>query len=307
MKRLFSLLALPLLAAGLASCSTDDSPEESPRFRPQMTENSADGSAESTSPETTAEDTTESEQNADSSGLKMRSAKDFLAKGPEHAQLDAWGVESPDKKVRCSFNKQAEGPWCNVQFADPPLLPDPDQPQWEANMVSYNKGVGFFPSAVVEPGDMTPAKQLRAGEKVEIEGVTFEAPNSDEFTVTAKGHHFTVKDNGQYYADNFPPKPDSNGSAKLGTICGQMDTKWGRKNVYVQVDGTNCTKAMQVVDSYVHHEFKLEEMNTRGFLKVDGWQCDVSAPKFLDDAEPENRLPKCLDMSGSGRVVLLDT
>lgn len=173
-------------------------------------------------------------------------------------------------------------------------------------MVSFKKGEGFFPSGAVDPGDMTPSKQLKAGEKVDIEGVTFEAPNSDEFTVTAKGHHFTVKDNGQYYADTFPPKPDSNGNAKMGTICGQVDTKWGRKNVYVQVDGTNCTKAMQVVDSYVNHNFKLEEANTRGFLKVEGWECDVSAPKFLDDSEPENRLPKCVDSSGSGRVVLLD-
>ena len=51
---------------------------------------------------------------------------------------------------------------------------------------------------------MTPSKQLKAGEKVEIEGATFEAPNSDEFTVTAKGHYFTVKDNGQYFSDTFP-------------------------------------------------------------------------------------------------------
>ena len=307
MKRILPILALPVLAVGLVSCSSADSNEEAPQFRPQTTESTATSSAEASSPETTAEETTESDKKVDDSGLTMRSAEDFLAKGPEYAQSKAWGVKSPDEKVWCSFNELSEGPWCTVQFADPPLMPDPNQPQWEANMVSFKKGEGFFPSGVVDPGDLTPPKQLKAGEKVEIEGATFEAPNSDEFTVTAKGHYFTVKDNGQYFSDTFLPKPDSNGNGKIGTICGQIDTKWGRKNVYVQVDGTNCTKAMQVVDSYVNHDFKPEEVNTRGSLNVDGWQCDVSAPKFLDDAKPENRLPKCLDMSGSGRVVLLDT
>ena len=80
-------------------------------------------------------------------------------------------------------------------------------------MVSFKRG-GLLPSGVVDPGDLTPPKQLKAGEKVEIEGATFEAPNSDEFTVTAKGHYFTVKDNGQYFSDTFLPKPDSNGNGK---------------------------------------------------------------------------------------------
>ena len=110
-----------------------------------MTESTATSSAEASSPESTAEETTESEKKVDSSGLTMRSAEDFLAKGPEYAQSKAWGVKSPDGKVSCSFKELSAGPWCTVQFADPPLMPDPNQPQWEANMVSFKKGGGILP------------------------------------------------------------------------------------------------------------------------------------------------------------------
>ena len=103
MKRILPILALPVLAVGLASCSSADSNEEAPQFRPRMTESTATSSAEASSPESTAEETTESEKKVDSSGLTMRSAEDFLAKGPEYAQSKAWGVKSPDGKVSCSF------------------------------------------------------------------------------------------------------------------------------------------------------------------------------------------------------------
>ncbi|ERS50775.1 hypothetical protein ABRP93_04555 [Corynebacterium sp. KPL2850] len=306
MKRIVSLLSISLLAAGLASCSSPNDEAENQAFSSPTTQASSE---ETSAPESTEETTTttkQAEEDKDSHGLKQRDAKDFLATGPAYEQMNSWGVKSPDGKVQCSLNEQSEGPWCSVNFSNPPILPDPEIPQWDANMVSYKKGAGFFPSAVVEPGDLVPAQPLKAGEEVEINGITFSAPREDEFTVTANGHHFTLKDNGQFSADTYPLEPDSNGYAEQGTICGQMDTRWGLKNVYAQVDGTNCPKAMEVVDYYVHYDFKPEEVNTRGILNIGEWECSFAAPKFLDDTEPSNRLPNCQDRSGISRVVLLD-
>ncbi|WP_411707114.1 hypothetical protein [Corynebacterium sp. LaCa222] len=83
-----------------------------------MTESTATSSAEASSPESTAEETTESEKKVDSSGLTMRSAEDFLAKGPEYAQSKAWGVKVPMEKFRAPLKSspQARGAPCSSQI-----------------------------------------------------------------------------------------------------------------------------------------------------------------------------------------------
>lgn len=186
------------------------------------------------------------------------------------------------------------------------MVPDPENPQWEANMVIFKDGAGFFPSGVVDPGDVVPSQLLEEGEKVDINGVVFEAPSADEFTVQVKGHQFTVKDGGQFSADTYPFKPDSNGYASVGAVCGEADTNFGRQKVFVQTDGTNCTTAMEIVDKYVNYEWKAEEVNTRGILELDGWKCSHKEPEFVETPNPYARRIHCEDLSGTGRVILLD-
>lgn len=317
MKKLLSLLSLPLLAAGLVACSSDEGTEATPTFE-SVPESGAEGtSADSSAAESSdaqssdsdskgkGKDSSDSSSKGKSSKLKERDAEDFRATGFRYENFASWGVKSPDDRVQCSFNETSVGPWCIVRLDNPPIVPKPENPQWEANMVSFKEGAGFFPSGVVDPGDMVPPQLLGEGEKVEINGVTFEAPNSDEFTVTVDGHHFTVKD-GEFSADTYPIKPDSNGYAPVGAVCGEAVDNWGRKKIYVQADGTDCNKAMEIVDKYVNHEWTMEEMNSRSRLEIDGWECAYSEPEFFTMPDPNARLPKCKDLSGDSRVIFLD-
>lgn len=173
-------------------------------------------------------------------------------------------------------------------------------------MVIFKDGAGFFPSGVVDPGDVVPPQLLEEGEKVDINGVVFEAPSADEFTVQAQGHQFTVKDGGQFSADTYPLEPDSNGYAPVGAVCGEADTNFGRQKVFVQTDGTNCTTAMDIVDKYVNYEWDIKEVNTRGILELDGWKCSHKEPEFVETPNPYARRIHCEDLSGTGRVILLD-
>lgn len=306
MKKLLSLLTLPLVTAGLVACSSDEVTEETHRFEVVESSGSQSSAQSSESAEESESTDREPEFGSQSSGLKERDAEDFRATGFRYETTVAWGVRSPDGRVSCSLTEGSKGPWCSVGFENPPILPDPENPQWEANMVSFKDGAGFFPNGVVDAGDQVPSQQLGEGEKVEIDGVVFEAPSADEFTVQAQGHQFTVKDGGQFSADTYPFKPDSNGYAPVGTVCGEADTNFGRQKVFVQTDGTNCTTAMDIVDKYVNYEWKAEEVNTRGFLKLDGWECAHKEPEFVETPNPYARRIHCEDLSGTGRVILLD-
>lgn len=306
MKKLLSLLTLPLVTAGLVACSSDEGTQETHRF--EVVESSGSQSSAQSSDSAEESDSTDREPGFGSqpSGLKERDAEDFRATGFRYETTVAWGVRSPDGRVSCSLHEGSKGPWCSVGFENPPILPDPENPQWEANMVSYIEGAGFFPKGVVDAGDQVPSQQLEEGEKVDINGVIFEAPSADEFTVQVQDHHFTVKDGGQFSADTYPLKPDTNGYAPVGTVCGETDTNFGRQKVFVQTDGTNCTTAMEIVDKYVNYEWDIKEVNTRGILELDGWKCSHREPEFVETPNPYARRIHCEDLSGIGRVILLD-
>ena len=306
MKKLFSLLTLPLVAAGLVACSPDEETEDTPRF--EVVDSSGTEIASEEPSTAAASDSTdrEPEFGSQSSGLKERDAEEFRATGFRYETTVAWGIASPDGRVRCSLYEGSQAPTCLVGFDNPPIVPDPENPQWEANMVIFKDGAGFFPSGVVDPGDVVPPQLLEEGEKVDINGVVFEAPSADEFTVQVQGHHFTVKDGGQFSADTYPLEPDSNGYAPVGAVCGEADTNFGRQKVFVQTDGTNCTTAMDIVDKYVNYEWDIKEVNTRGILELDGWKCSHKEPEFVETPNPYARRIHCEDLSGTGRVILLD-
>ncbi|WP_408932505.1 hypothetical protein ACKFRM_04620 [Corynebacterium sp. YSMAA1_1_D6] len=315
MKKLLSLLSLPLLAAGLVACSSDEGTEASPTF-----ERVPESGAESTSTDSSADESSdvqssESDSDSDSSSkgksskLKERDAEDFRATGFRFEQSGtvAWGVASPDNKVGCGLYEDSEIPSCYLRIDSPPILPDPEKLPWKANIATYDEKVGFVPASLVDGGDAVPTTALNAGERVDIEGMTFEAPSEGEFTVTFKGHQFTVNDKGEFVSDAYPFEQDSNGYGQVGTVCGELDAgNLGRQKVYAQVDGTNCRKAMDVLDQYVNHEWTMEERNSRGILKIDGWKCSVTEPDILQMPDPDARRLQCRDLSGTSRVILFN-
>lgn len=315
MKKLLSLLSLPLLTAGLVACSSDEGTEASPTF-----ERVPESGAESTSTDSSADESSdvqssESDSDSDSSSkgksskLKERDAEDFRATGFRFEQSGtvAWGVASPDNKVGCGLYEDSEIPSCYLRIDSPPILPDPEKLPWKANIATYDEKVGFVPASLVDGGDAVPTTALNAGERVDIEGMTFEAPSEGEFTVTFKGHQFTVNDKGEFVSDAYPFEQDSNGYGQVGTVCGELDAgNLGRQKVYAQVDGTNCRKAMDVLDQYVNHEWTMEERNSRGILKIDGWKCSVTEPDILQMPDPDARRLQCRDLSGTSRVILFN-
>lgn len=167
MKKLLSLLSLPLLAAGLVACSSDEGTEATPTFE-SVPESGAEGaSADSSAAESREsdskiknKDSSDSSSKGKSSKLKERDAEDFRATGFRYENFASWGVKSPDDRVQCSFNETSVGPWCIVKLDNPPIVPKPENPQWEANMVSFEDGAGFFPFGVVDPGDLVPRTRL---------------------------------------------------------------------------------------------------------------------------------------------------
>ena len=321
MKKLLSLLSLPLLAAGLVACSSDEGTEATPTFE-RVPESGAEGTSTGSSADESSDvqssdsdskgkdkDSSDSSSKGKASKLKERDAEDFRATGFRFEQSGtvAWGVASPDNKVRCGLYEDSEVPSCYLGIDNPPILPDPEYPVWKANVVSYQDNEGFVPSALVDGGDAVPTKPLAAGEKVEIKGNTFEAPSKGEFTVTYQGHQFTIDDEGNFVSDVYPFEPDSEGFGRTGAVCGESDFEQvGRQKVYVQVDGTNCNRAMEIVDKYANHEWTMEEMNTRGSLQIDGWECAYGEPKFFTMPDPNARRLKCMDLSGVSRVILFD-
>lgn len=311
MKKLLSLLSLPLLAAGLVACSSDEGTEASPTFERVPESGAGSTSVDSSADESSDVQSSESDSlsKGKSSKLKERDAEDFRATGFRFEQSGtvAWGVASPDNKVSCGLYEDSEKPSCYLGIDSPPILPDPENLPWKANIVTYDEKVGFVPASLVDGGDAVPTTALNAGERVDIEGMTFEAPSEGEFTVTFKGHQFTVNDKGEFVSDTYPFEQDSNGYGQVGTVCGELEAgKLGRQKVYAQVDGTNCRKAMDVLDQYVNHEWTMEEMNSRGILEVDGWKCSVTEPDMLEMPDPDARRLKCRDLSGTSRVILFN-
>lgn len=315
MKKLLSLLLLPLLAAGLVACSSDEGTEATPTFE-RVPESGAEGTSTGSSADESSDvQSSESDSDSDSSSkgksskLKERDAEDFRATGFrfEQSGMVAWGVASPDNKVGCGLYEDSEIPSCYLRIDSPPILPDPEKLPWKANIATYDEKVGFVPASLIDGGDAVPTTALNAGERVDIEGMTFEAPSEREFTVTFKGHQFTVNDKGEFVSDTYPFEQDSNGYGQVGTVCGELEAgKLGRQKVYAQVDGTNCRKAMDVLDQYVNHEWTMEEMNSRGLLKIDGWKCSVTEPDMLQMPDPDARRLKCQDLSGISRVILFN-
>ena len=311
MKKLLSLLSLPLLAAGLVACSSDEGTEASPTFERVPESGAGSTSVDSSADESSDVQSSESDSSSKgkSSKLKERDAEDFRATGFRFEQSGtvAWGVASPDNKVGCGLYEDSEIPSCYLRIDSPPILPDPEKLPWKANIATYDEKVGFVPASLVDGGDAVPTTALNAGERVDIEGMTFEAPSEGEFTVTFKGHQFTVNDKGEFVSDTYPFEQDSNGYGQVGTVCGELEAgKLGRQKVYAQVDGTNCRKAMDVLDQYVNHEWTMEEMNSRGILEVDGWKCSVTEPDMLEMPDPDARRLKCRDLSGTSRVILFN-
>lgn len=47
-------------------------------------------------------------------------------------------------------------------------------------------------------------------------------------------------------------------------------------------------------------------MNTRGILELDGWKCSYREPEYIGMPDPDARRLHCGDLSGNGRVILLD-
>ena len=174
-------------------------------------------------------------------------------------------------------------------------------PTWLSNSVNFDSDKGFYPN-VKMGGDNAAPTMLEAGSTVTMGGVTFEAASEDEFTVQLDGHHFTVKDQGQYYSDTFPPKPDAEGHAITGTICGDAGNG---EYVYAKTHDTNCARAMEVLDYYKNYDFAPMEGGNRGYLMKDDFSCSYNADAGWPD-QPEYRWLGC-SIEGSGEVVVLDS
>ena len=201
MKKLFPILSVALLACAAASCSstTDtDTASDEPEFQQssaaETSSEAAESSEESPSATTAGE---EEEKEEDDSGLQKKDKEEFIATNLGHATSTVYGVSSPDDRVACTVTEDKGLLGCAVMFADPPLYPAPGLPTWLSNSVNFDQDKGFYPNLKLG-GDSAPPTTLEAGSTVSMAGVTFEAASEDEFTVTIDGHHFTVKDQGQY-------------------------------------------------------------------------------------------------------------
>lgn len=303
MKKLFPVLSVALFACAAASCSstTDtDTASDEPEFQQSSaaaTSSSENAESSNESPATTA---TEQEEK-DDSGLQKKDKEDFIATNLGHATSTVYGVSSPDERVACTVTEDKGLLGCAVMFADPPLYPAPGMPTWLSNSVNFDSDKGFYPN-VKMGGDNAAPTMLEAGSTVTMGGVTFEAASEDEFTVQLDGHHFTVKDQGQYYSDTFPPKPDAEGHAITGTICGDLGNG---EYVYAKTHDTNCARAMEVLDYYKNYDFAPMEGGNRGYLMKDDFSCSYNADAGWPD-QPEYRWLGC-SIEGSGEVVVLDS
>ena len=296
--KLLNALPLALIACTAAACSAaEDSTSGEPQFHNTSTTETSADNAESTeaSPSPTAGKDKEGD-----SGLKEQAKEDFIATNLGHATSTVYGVSSPNDRVACTVTEDQGLIGCSVMFADPPLYPATGQPLWLSNSVNFDANAGFYPN-VKMGGDAAAPTRLEAGNTVTMNGVTFESVSEDEFTVKIDGHHFTVKDDGEYYSDTFPPEPDGEGKAMTGTICGDLGNG---EYVYAKENGTNCARAMEVLEYYNNYDFAPTEGGNRGYLMEDDFSCSYNADPGWPD-EPDYRWLGC-SIEDGGAVVVLD-
>lgn len=283
MKKLASCLLAVTFSLALASCSAgSDGAGDEPKFQ-EAAENSEN--SVSTKPVE----------------LTEREPQDFFPGGKEGEGIPA--LVSQDGRVQCTFYEEGRTPSCMVDFADPPIDPQPDNEAWKSNGVFYTIERGFHP--VYWPKfHALEAETLNEGEKVSYAGMIIEAPSANEITMKFEDHYFTIKDDGRFYSDTYPAEPGADGKAATGTICGTVDTKSGESGaLYVQQDGTNCNDAMKLVEDYTNYDAAPGEGGSRGIIPLDGGTCGTGAPKKWEDI-PENRLLGC-SLDSGGSVVLL--
>ncbi|MDK8763640.1 hypothetical protein QP922_07385 [Corynebacterium sp. MSK218] len=301
MKKLAPILSVTLLACAASSCSSSndtasDEPELQQSSAAETSPEGAESSEESPAPITSGE------KEEDDSGMQQKDKEAFIAtNAPSHATSTVYGVSSPDDRVACTVTEDKGLLGCNVNFADPPLYPATGLPTWLSNSVNFDQDKGFYPNLKLG-GESAPPTTLEAGSTVSMAGVTFEAASEDEFTVTIDGHHFTVKDQGQYFSDTFPPKPDAEGHAMIGTVCGDAGNG---EYVYAKSNDTNCARAMEVIDYYKNYDFAPMEGGNRGYLMEDDFSCSYNADAGWPD-QPEYRWLGC-SIEGAGEVVVLDS
>lgn len=301
MKKLAPILSVTLLACAASSCSSsDDAASDEPEFQQSSAAETSPEGAESS--EESPAPITSGEKEEDDSGLQQKDKEAFIAtNAPSHATSTVYGVSSPDGRVACTVTEDKGLLGCNVNFADPPLYPATGLPTWLSNSVDFDQDKGFYPNVKLG-GESAPPTTLEAGSTVSMAGVTFEAASEDEFTVTIDGHHFTVKDQGQYYSDTFPPKPDAEGHAMIGTVCGDAGNG---EYVYAKTNDTNCARAMEVIDYYKNYDFAPMEGGNRGYLMKDDFSCSYNADAGWPD-QPEYRWLGC-SIEDAGEVVVLDS
>lgn len=299
MKRLLVVLAGAVVASAAVSCTSEvsENTESSTRFTTVAPSDSSQASESDTSEEG-PRPTTNTGENTDSD-LEKRSPDEFIDTETGNSAGTVYGVRSPDERVACLVDADEDFLRCDAFFADPPLYPQNSPHSWKSNNVWFEPEKGFFPAVaggLVSPGPVT----LEPGNTVTIGSFTFEALSGDEFTVTNGEHHFTVKNEGEYYSDTFPPTPDADGRADIGTICGQIP---GEGNVYVMEDGTDCNRAMDAMKEYMADSTGRAEGGQRQIRKIGEVWCSFSAPSNQQDI-PENRHFGC-SLDGGGSVVLL--
>ena len=301
MKKFLPILSIAMIASTVTSCSSpDDTASDEPKF--QQTSTAASSSTDaSESSEESPSPTTSQEEKKEDPGLQERDKEAFIATNLGHATSKVYGISSPDDRVACTVTEAGGLLGCNVLYADPPLYPATGQPSWLSNSVNFDEDKGFYPTMTLGGDNAAPTK-LEVGSTVTMSGVTFEAPSDDEFTVKMDGHHFTVKNQGQYYSDTFPPKPDSAGRSITGTICGDLGNG---EYVYAKEHGTDCKRAMEVLDYYKNYDFAPMEGGNRGYLMEDDFSCSYNADFGWPD-KPEYRWLQC-SIEDAGSVVVLDS
>lgn len=80
-----------------------------------------------------------------------------------------------------------------VQAEIPPMATHPGN-KAVANVIRYEAGEGFIPKSLFTEGPIEPGRKLNPGEKVTLEGFTFEQKSETSFSGSRDGHSFTVTD-----------------------------------------------------------------------------------------------------------------
>ena len=297
MKSLLFPSAVIGMALVVSACSSGTSEPVTSTVVVQPSQSASASSESALAPSSTAEAASATSEKK--SG--QRSADEFLNAPLDHSTMDSYGVTNADGSSGCMVIPDNDHVSCRLAFNDPPLVPQVGMPTWESNGLNYEADTGFSPAAFVG-GEYRTAGALQPGESVDIEGVTFEALADGGLKGTKDGHEFTISGSGEYHSDTFPPKPAADGTARVGTVCGQANPMGNQDFlVYVAQDGTNCNEAMAALD-----EYKDAEKGGQALIVPvsNGWGCSVAALDGQPDT-PENRHFTCSADNGQQRVVLI--